>query len=263
MALLTARSHTLRSGNWAFNGKKIDFQNSSDVVAQLRSAQSLARQQLSAFVPSRMGGVLDAEYRVAVAPFGRPKYFEYLVLSPDGGYWCAINGLVGYSGDKEAASGMVVVAAQGREIVGECRFARHRAVMKTSGIDEPMECGWDEGDANAEADKGVVTTASIPGGVELCQIQGQSKARELEGAVLKHQIISKGQLLADVYPEGKWSLRPIEIWKRLAKDTVRLLDYSEAFGAFVATQRGEESILVALAASLALHRRILHSGNPP
>ena len=261
MALLTARSHVLRTEEWTFEGSKVDLRDNSSIVAQLRSVQAAARKRLSRFVPASPGGVLDAQHRVALALFGRPKYFEYLILNPSGGYWCVMNGIVGHTGSKEAAAGVVVVATQTHEILGECRFDGRGAVMTTSGSARPMECTWDEGYASADFDEGVVATRQTQGRDERCLIQGQTTDEERGGAELRHRIFSGERLLAEVYPEGKWSFSPAKMWKRLANDTIRLIEYSENFVGFVEKQQGEELLLVALASSLALHRPMLPSAN--
>jgi hypothetical protein len=264
MPLLTARSHVLRPNSWSFGGKKIDVYNEADVLGQLRMAQEARRKKLAPFDPPNGPGVLDAEYRVAIAPLGRPKYFQYLILNPKGEYWCTINALVGYAGTKEAALGMVVIKTATQEIIGKCQFSRTKATMTASDIHHgPSECVWEEGEKNNEPDHGEVTSLSKRGEIECCSILGQSRSEELGGAVLRHQIVCKTKLIAVAYPEGMWTFKPSQIWNRLVNDTIRLLDYSEYFAGGIADAESERSFLIALAVSVTLHRRILHGGNPP
>jgi hypothetical protein len=224
MPLFSTISHSLRATRWRFRGNVVDFQSRSRLIEQLRLAQGDRVGKVQPFQIGDGARVLNAQYRLAMAPRARPQYFEYTVLNSGGSVFAVANGIIGYRDSNNASHGVVLMTTLRGEVIGHYDYLGSRATMELSGGTTSLLCQW-ESATRSDASSAIIYAGSVQHSNEVCQIKGLSRGEELGGAVPKYSVLRGNEILMEIYPEGQWGFNPWRIWKRLACDTVPVIAY--------------------------------------
>jgi len=243
MPFFSTISHKLRATQWRFDGNVIDFRDKPQIVDQLRRSQGARTGKIKPMQLADGSGVVNAQYRLAMATLGRPQYFEYSVLNSNGSPFAIINGIVGFSDSSNASHGVILVTTLQGEKVGHYDYLGGRALMELPGNSTSLVCHW-EGATRSAGSLGVIYAGSAQASNELLRIRGQSRNEELGGSVSKHRVFHNNELLMEVYPEGLWAFNPRQLWRRLATDTIPVITYSSCLLSFV--DQPADALLMAL-----------------
>ena|ERR1700693_5560349 len=265
MPLFILRNQKIRSTNWRVGERMVRFDDRIQLIDLLRFVQSSRNKAPEPLRLAEGGGALDATYHLTIAPLGRPKVFEYQILNSAGGCCCTINGVIGYSDASTGSRGVVVARTSRGEIIGRCDYTRCEATMEVSGDSVPLYCSWSESTAGHKVASGMVYGDGSRSKTELCTIVGQTREEELGGSTVKYQVLSDGKLLAEIYPEGEWKYDPLHLWRRLVRDTIPLVRYSDHLHRYVGDKGtlAEQVIVATVCLSVALPRPIRPADNPP
>ena len=258
MPLFSTVSHSLRATRWRFRKNVVDFQSRSRLIEQLRLAQGGRVGKAQPFQIGDGDGVLNAQYRLAMAPRERLQYFEYTVLNPGGTVFAVANGIIGYRDSNNVSHGVVLMTTARGEVIGHYDYLGNRATMELSGGGTLLLCQW-ESATRSDASSAVIYADTAQPSNEVCKIRGLSRSEELGGTVPKYGVQRGNELLMEVYPEGQWGFNPWRIWKRLACDTIPVIAYSSPLLSFVGQnpELAERVTLVSLCACRALSWPIL------
>jgi len=253
MPFFSTTGHKLRSNYWLFQGHKVEFHQASGIVEQLKRVQGSRKNVLQPLALSTEGGSLNAKYRFAFAPLGRPQYFEYCLHDGRGNSCCFLNGLVGYLDTNKTSHGVIFAATSRAEMSGHYHFTGSGALVNFSGNSTSFTCHW-EAATLSEGSSGMVYVGPSKPGNEICRINGQSRRDELNGLVSRHVIFHGKERLMEIYPEGRWRYNPVHIWKMYMEDTVPVIDYSPYFAKWMSrdTHLGQGVMLFALGVCRAL-----------
>ena len=132
MPLFSTITHSLQATRWRFRKSVVDFQSRSRLIEQLRLAQGDRVGKVQAFQIGDRDGVLNAQYRLAMAPRERPQYFEYKVLNPGGSVFAVVNGIIGYRDTNNVSHGVVLMTTVRGEIICHYDYLGSRATMELS-----------------------------------------------------------------------------------------------------------------------------------